>query len=77
LSNLQGNTTAGRIGRDPNYIKQNVFRLRKRYREFLEKEVGYTVGLPRRWRQRSGIWRLRCVEGIINYVLEGIRQAGS
>jgi RNA polymerase sigma-70 factor (ECF subfamily) len=37
---------AARIGRDQNYVKQNVLRMRKRYRAFLEEEVGHTVGSP-------------------------------
>jgi RNA polymerase sigma-70 factor (ECF subfamily) len=37
---------AERIGRDQNYVKQNVLRLRKRYRAFLEEEVSHTVGSP-------------------------------
>lgn len=35
-----------RIGRDPNYVKQNVLRLRKLYRTYLEEEVAHTVGSP-------------------------------
>jgi|688.fasta_scaffold180172_3 hypothetical protein len=38
--------TAERIGRDQNYFKQNVLRLRKRYRAFFEEEVGHTVRSP-------------------------------
>jgi RNA polymerase sigma-70 factor (ECF subfamily) len=34
---------ARRIGRDENYVKQSVFRLRKLYRKTLEAEVAHTV----------------------------------
>jgi RNA polymerase sigma-70 factor (ECF subfamily) len=37
---------AQQIGRDENYVKQNVLRLRKRYRAILEEEVSHTVGSP-------------------------------
>jgi RNA polymerase sigma-70 factor (ECF subfamily) len=34
---------ARRLGKDENYVKVNVFRMRKRYRELLEAEVGQVV----------------------------------
>ena len=37
---------AERLGRDTNYVKQNVLRLRKLYRRILEEEVGHTVSSP-------------------------------
>ena len=37
---------AVKLGRDENYVKQNVYRMRQSYRKLLEAEVGHTVASP-------------------------------